>query len=265
MLTIGQFSKTCSVSVKTLRHYDCNDILKPFYVDKFTGYRYYDESQIAEMCLINRLKRYGFALAEIKKIIRCNDKGALFVWLSKQEEKIKADIAYKNMLLKEFQCYIREFERTGEIMNYSGNYEIILKECDEIPVLSCRQRMSIDDFGKYYSKLFYTVYKENLTFTGKVIAIYHDNEFDEKNSDIEVCISIAEKEKATNIIKARNCATTIHKGSYSTLTEGYGSTVKWIKENGYEIAAPPFEIYLKSHVDKVPVEEWETEIYFPIK
>lgn len=265
MLTIGQFSKICSVSVKTLRYYDLNNILKPHYVDKFTGYRYYDESQIGSMLLINRLKRYEFALSEIKEILQCNDKSALLLSLKNQEEKIKTDIAHKNMILNEFQGYIRGFERTGEIMNYSDNYEIVLKKCEEIPVLSCRQKMSIEDFGKYYSRLFFTLSQQKLTFTGKAMAIYHDSEFDEKNSDIEVCISIGEKDNATNIIKSQNCVTTIHRGSYSTLTEGYGSVVKWIKDNGYEIAAPPFEIYLKSHVDNIPVEDWETEIYFPVK
>lgn len=265
MLTIGQFSKVCSVSVKALRYYDSVDILKPCKVDKFTGYRYYDESQMTDMLLINRLKRYGFALIEIKSFLNCKDKKLLFSKLLQQEEKLKTDIAHKKMLLLEFQGYIRSFERTGEIMNYSNNYEVIIKNCEEIPVLSSRQNMSIEDFGKYYSRLFVKLSQEKLTFTGKAMAIYHDSEFDENSSDIEVCISIAEMDRATNIIRPSLCVTTVHKGSYSTLTEGYASLVKWINENGYEIAAPPFEIYIKSHVDNVPVEEWETEIYFPVK
>lgn len=44
MLSIGQMSKTCGVSVKTLRHYDKIGLLRPEQTDMFTGYRYYDES-----------------------------------------------------------------------------------------------------------------------------------------------------------------------------------------------------------------------------
>ncbi len=265
MLTIGQFSKICSVSIKTLRYYDSVNLLKPCKVDKYNGYRYYDEDQMADMLVIHRLKRYGFSLVEIKSFLECKDKRVLFSKLKQQEENLKSDISHKQMIVKEFQSYIRNFERTGEFMNYSNNYEVSLKHCQEIPFLSSRQNMSIEDFGKYYSRLFVRLNKEKLTFTGKAMAIYHDNEFDENNSDIEVCISVAEKEKADNIIKPTLCATTIHKGAYSTLSEGYAALVKWINENGYEIAAPPFEIYVKSHVDNIPAEQWETEIFFPIK
>lgn len=38
---IGEFSKLGKVSVKTLRHYDEEGILKPGFVDGFNRYRYY--------------------------------------------------------------------------------------------------------------------------------------------------------------------------------------------------------------------------------
>jgi len=42
MYTIGEFSKLNRITAKTLRHYDRIGLLKAFYVDKWTGYRYYD-------------------------------------------------------------------------------------------------------------------------------------------------------------------------------------------------------------------------------
>ena len=52
MLSIGQMSKICAVSVKTLRHYDKIGLLKPRYTDAANGYRYYEEDQIGTMLLI---------------------------------------------------------------------------------------------------------------------------------------------------------------------------------------------------------------------
>ncbi len=46
MYTIGEFSKICQVSVKTLHHYDRIGLLTPFRVDSFTGYRYYTKDQV---------------------------------------------------------------------------------------------------------------------------------------------------------------------------------------------------------------------------
>ena len=85
MFTIGEFSKVCQVSVKTLHHYDRIDLLKPRKVDRFTGYRYYDREQMERMLLIKRLKRYGFSLEEIREFLDCTDTRALFLKLLKQK------------------------------------------------------------------------------------------------------------------------------------------------------------------------------------
>ena len=67
MLTIGQMSKACGVTVKTLHYYDKIGLLSAQEVDGDTGYRYYSEEQIGRMLLIDRLKRYGFSLAKIQE------------------------------------------------------------------------------------------------------------------------------------------------------------------------------------------------------
>ena len=41
--------------------------------------------------------------------------------------------------------------------------------------------------------------------------------------------------------------------------------MKWVSDNGYKIAAAPYEIYIKTQFDKIPVDEWETRIFFPVK
>ena len=73
LLQIGEFSKICQVSVKTLHHYDKIGLLAPAEVDRFTGYRYYKLEQIDTMNYIQRLKRYGFSLEEIQQIINLSD------------------------------------------------------------------------------------------------------------------------------------------------------------------------------------------------
>lgn len=71
MYQIGEFSKICQVSVKTLRYYDKIGVLRPSEVDRFTGYRYYDRAQLEKMLLIQKLKRYGFSLEEIQPLLSC--------------------------------------------------------------------------------------------------------------------------------------------------------------------------------------------------
>ncbi len=264
LISIGQFSKICSVSIKALRYYDKVDLLKPAKVDSFTGYRYYDEEQLKAMLTINRLKRYGFSLIEIKAFLSEKDKRVLFSKLKEQLNNIETDIGHKKMLLTELNDLIINFERTGEFMSYENNYIINIEKSDELALLSSRQNMSVEEFGKYYGSIFTKIAREGIETAGAAVAIYHDKEFDENNSNIEVGIAIKDKSKATTLLESRLCATTIHKGAYANLTEAYASVVKWINANGYKIEAPPYEIYLKSHVDNVPVSQWETKIFFPV-
>ena len=66
MLRIGEFSKLTGVPIRTLRYYDEIDLFKPAEIDLFTDYRYYNENQIKDLDLINKLKSAGFTLEEIK-------------------------------------------------------------------------------------------------------------------------------------------------------------------------------------------------------
>lgn len=67
-LSIGEFSKLCGVTVKTLRHYEKTGLLKPEEVDQWSGYRYYTVSQMQVMMRIRALKDLGLSLDEIYEL-----------------------------------------------------------------------------------------------------------------------------------------------------------------------------------------------------
>ena len=75
MLPIGEFSKICNVTTKTLRYYDEIGLLKPSIVNGHNGYRYYDVKQLKTILFIGKLKKYSFSLEEIELILRdpCGD------------------------------------------------------------------------------------------------------------------------------------------------------------------------------------------------
>ena len=67
MLKIGEFAKIFNVTIKTIRFYEEKELLNPCYIDKYSGYRYYDDENIKQMNQILYLKKLGFSLDEIKK------------------------------------------------------------------------------------------------------------------------------------------------------------------------------------------------------
>lgn len=68
MQNIGQFAKQNGINPKTLRWYDQINLLKPEYVDKNTGYRFYGEKSLALLKNIHTLQSYGFTISEIKNL-----------------------------------------------------------------------------------------------------------------------------------------------------------------------------------------------------
>jgi DNA-binding transcriptional MerR regulator len=70
MLKIGEFSKLAQVSVKTLRYYDELGLLRPDWVDRYTGYRCYELQQLPRLNRLLALRDLGFPLAQIERLLR---------------------------------------------------------------------------------------------------------------------------------------------------------------------------------------------------
>ena len=73
MLTIGKMAKLNNISDQTLRLYDRIGLLKPYYIDEQTGYRYYNIKQCARLDMIQYMKELGMSLKQIKEHLDCQD------------------------------------------------------------------------------------------------------------------------------------------------------------------------------------------------
>ena len=68
-MLIREFADFTGVSVRTLHYYDEIGLLKPAFVDRATGYRYYDENSLLRMQEILFYRELDFSLKSIGKII----------------------------------------------------------------------------------------------------------------------------------------------------------------------------------------------------
>lgn len=98
-LSISQLAKLKNVSTETLRHYDRIDLFKPGYVNEYTGYRYYDYSQIEEFDTIIDLKAMGLSINEIKEFISDRNIETSENILMKRAEVLKLRIHEEKKLL----------------------------------------------------------------------------------------------------------------------------------------------------------------------
>ena len=68
-MQIKEFALFTGVSVRTLHYYDEIGLLPPAYVDRFTGYRYYDNQSFLRMQEILFYRELDFSLKRIQEIL----------------------------------------------------------------------------------------------------------------------------------------------------------------------------------------------------
>jgi len=68
-MQIKEFAEFTGVSVRTLHYYDEIGLLKPARVDRFTGYRYYNEQNLLRMQEILFYRELDFSLKSIQTIL----------------------------------------------------------------------------------------------------------------------------------------------------------------------------------------------------
>lgn len=272
MLSIGEFSKICGVSTKTLRYYDEIGLINPDEINAESCYRYYSIEQLKRMLYINRLKSYHFSLEEIKMMLELEEDqseemlcSALYHKKNEFQEKLKAF----ESLVKQLSHDIANLEKGVPIMSYLDDIEVQLVEAKPKNILYRRLILSGDDYasgyGHYFSKLYERIAKEKLTLLGKPMTIYHSSEFNPAGNDTEFAIPIAESVKGTRDLPGALCAKSVLKGPYSELTAVYANLMKWIENEGYELILPPYETYVTDpHQTNAP-EDFVTEVYFPLK
>ena len=82
-MTIKEFAHLCGCNPQTLRYYDHVNLLKPVKVDKWSGYRFYEEEQALAFVKIKNLQKAGFSIDEIKGLL---DKDNLVIYQAFEEK-----------------------------------------------------------------------------------------------------------------------------------------------------------------------------------
>ncbi|MCX8132223.1 MAG: MerR family transcriptional regulator [Clostridia bacterium] len=272
MLSIGEFSKICEVSTKTLRYYAEIGLINPDEVNPENGYRYYSIKQLKKMLFINRLKSYDFSLEEIKAILDLEEDQSeekLCSALNRKRREMQEKLDAFEYILKQMSNDILSLEKGIPIMSYIDNIEVQLFETLSINILYTRQMMSSDDYaagyGKYFNMLYEKIATEKLTLLGKPMTIYHSTEYNPAGNDTEFAIPIKEAVKGTRDLPGGLCAKSVLKGSYSELTSIYARLKEWVENEGYEMTKSPYEVYITDPDKATHPYDIITEVYFPVK
>ena len=271
MIRIGDFSRLSRVTVKTLRYYDEVGLLKPIEVDRSSGYRYYEFSQLQRLYRILAFKDLGFSLEEIGHLLEENLPAEQMRGMLKlRQAEIRQQVEQEAERLDQVERWLRKIEQE-DVMS---DYDVVLKKIEATRVASLRRVVPTPpDQGVLWGELLDFVGPKEVTMTGQPMAIYHDPEFKERDWDIEVCLPIAEKlvpEWEIQVYEMPGfdtAACVVHNGPFATILDAYDALGKWVAENGYRTVAPVRELNLR--LPDTPGDQNDpntvNEIQFPVE
>ena len=241
MYKIGELSKLCNISVKTLRYYDAEGLLIPDEIDKFTGYRYYSASKLEDCYRIIALKELGFSLDEIRVQLTTNDNEKIAAALNAKLTELQALIETTQTQLRKIDS-IKNNLTEGE----SKMFNIIVRATDEMRVAYIRKNYlfksdAFDDISKIKSDL------PKIILGKRKIIINYETEYREADFDLAACMEIigklppsCEYEEKTISLGA-NVASLICKSD--DLDDAYKAMIKHLDGSNYEICGAYYEIY----------------------
>ncbi|GGE61767.1 MerR family transcriptional regulator [Priestia taiwanensis] len=269
MYTITEFSRICKMSTRMLRHYDKEEILKPAYVDPINGYRYYEQGQLEMALRVKKLREYKFPLPKIKLILHSSDQDTFIGHMQAQIIELSHEVKQNLQIISEMTEILHT--NTELIPKQHRAYDILSGMRNEATVITQRFKMNIHDMDIHFESLYKKVQENAFQIIGSPVAIFHDEEYIPNESDIELIIPIiyennecTSQEWKMKTVAKHQVVTTLHYGNYDSIGYGYIALEEWIEKNGYLVDTPPYEVYIKGSECNCSVDEYVTQICFPV-
>ena len=270
MFKIGDFSKLCQVSIKTLRYYDELGLLKPVSVDRFTGYRFYSADQLPRLNRLLGLKELGLSLEEVGALLNDDLPAAQLrgMWRLKQIEA-RERVHEEQDRLARVEARLRQIEEEGKM----PTYEVVVKKIPALRVASVRGIIpTYSRQDQLWGELEPYLGQNGVRPSGPCLALYYDTEFKEHDVDAEVCEPIGANLRGNERIQVYDLpaidtmAVVVHKGAFNALSPAYTAVMQWIQANGYRVCGPSREIYVHTS-DPVRQDDpsYVTEIQIPVE
>ncbi len=265
MFRIGAFSELTHTSIKTLRFYDAQGLLRANHVNRTSGYRYYASEQIGDLRLIQRLKSLGFSLAEIRDTLA---------------DRTDADRLRDRLLDKQSQLARQAREARSRAADIKGwleqigrgpgslSHAVMLKRIEPHAVASIRTSIQqYSDASELFLELRHALRQRN-DYGGPRTAIWHTCGDSGGPIDCEVLAIPRQPPRATGRVRIRQhpetlMACIVGQGDISHAANLYAAVRSWVAANGYEFIGSKRELYWHGGPDEDRATD-VTEIQFPV-
>lgn len=271
LFKIGDFSRFCRISIRALRYYDEIGLLRPVFIDQITGYRYYSMEQLSRLNHIIMLKDLGLSLDDIGGLLQNGlPVNHIKQLLQVKKAEIQEHLSHDNRKLRQVDEWLDKINKDGTTPIDTG---IQIKAIPAVKVMSKRE------IGTYEGTLLKLEEElkcvlncqENLadiTITGPLIMLCYDEEYKEKEADVEIALPISGKVTPGDqsieikVLPEVRVISAIHQGPYSNIGKVYVRIFEYADEHNLRLILPSRELHFNKQ-DDVPEEDLLTEIQCP--
>ena len=269
-LRIGDMARLTGVSIKALRFYDEQGLLRPDHVDPQTGYRHYTADQADLLATITNLRAVDFSIAEIATLLKHGP--------APRDAMLRA-IEQKQAVLRAEQAALTgkiELAKTlAAMIDQDTVKHLRLTPLADQSVYTVRQR--VPHLGDPVTEIFETAEAEVAAHSARAdrppFMIFHDAPTTAADLDIEVCIPV--DGGATTIPGAALAVAAVYAGGYETTKKLYRKMTSTLSDAGLSPAGPMREVYHRFGADQedyaLPAKmlarhhiEFLTELQLPI-
>ena len=277
--TIGQMAELCNVSTRILRYYDQNGIVVPAYRDKETNYRYYTESQIELILLLQELRNLSFPVKTISKLFIDRDLTAFQTELEHHRRELQEQISElqaKHDLTLDILLRVVQGRITIGNTRSSQDQKFQVVHFHQRPIVFTRYISYLNVKKLFLSRraeLMKIVTENRYKTIGSNMAIFHSGylqQFSDQPGDecgdLEVFMEVKNGDSGNNcrVIEGFDAVSGVFIGPYKNMEPFYRELEQYAEENNLTLSGISVEEYLVGATMTDDPNSYVTKIYLPI-
>jgi DNA-binding transcriptional MerR regulator/effector-binding domain-containing protein len=263
-LSIGDFSRMTYLSVKSLRRYHDMGLLEPANIDRETGYRYYETSQVPLGQAIRRFRDLEMPLEQLKDVLHAPDASA-------RNKLIIAHLEHMESALQQTQQTVASLRALLE--QPRAPIAVEYRSVAAVTALAISEPVHRGDIATWWSEAFGELHRvlaaSSAVRSGPDGALYPNEFFEEELGEVVAFIPVAGMPTPSGRpqlieIPEAELAIAAHNGAISELDQTYGALGTFVAEREIGVRGPIREHYVVSSDEASGEPVHHTEVCWPV-
>ena len=263
-LSIGDFSRMTYLSVKSLRRYHDMGLLEPADIDRDTGYRYYEASQVPLGQAIRRFRDLEMPLEQLKQVLHAPD-------ASVRNKLIIAHLEHMESALQQTQQTVASLRAL--LAEPRAPIAVEYRSVAAATAIAISEPVRMGDIATWWSEAFDELHQvlasSSAVRAGSDGALYSNEFFEEELGDVVAFIAVAGMPALAGrpqLIEGPGAelAVTVHHGAISELDRTYGALGTFVAEREIGVQGPIREHYVVSSGEASAEPVHRTEVCWPV-